>query len=205
MVAENPSPDNDTMETLIETNEQLSKAMNLHQRAVLNARKVAGLGSPTPTPPINQGSNTTPVARTDSGFAAPPPGPPPGQRDQPRFSRKQPPIPPPGDYAPTDVDDENPFADPSDKKTNHQAPPPKETTPSSQFAGLEPYHPGFKETQSYIGRQDSAVGHVTMQSAVSPEPTDRTAGSDRRREERRQVDGEVEPEPKPASKPLYRY
>src|SRR3954469_19383897 len=31
MIAENPAPDNDTMETLIETNEHLSKALNQHQ------------------------------------------------------------------------------------------------------------------------------------------------------------------------------
>jgi len=204
MQAESPAPDNDTMETLIETNELLSKALSLHQRAVLNARKAAGLGtSPTPTPPINQNTNSAPVARTDSGFAAPPSGPPPGQRDQPPLARKQPPIPPPGDYAPTDADEENPFADPSEKKKISNAPP-KETAPTSQFAGLEPYHPGFTATESYLGRQDSAVGHVTMQSAVSPE-AGRTAGSDRRREERRQADGEVEAQPKAASKPLYRY
>src|SRR6266536_5051004 len=35
MIAENPSPDNNTMETLIETNELVGKAMNQHQRAVL--------------------------------------------------------------------------------------------------------------------------------------------------------------------------
>ena len=44
MTAENPAPDNDTMESLIDTNEQLQTALNQHKRAVLNARKQMGLG-----------------------------------------------------------------------------------------------------------------------------------------------------------------
>ncbi|KAG5942495.1 hypothetical protein E4U53_007235 [Claviceps sorghi] len=45
MVSENPAPDNDTMESLIDTNEQLQTALNQHQRAVLKARKQLGLGT----------------------------------------------------------------------------------------------------------------------------------------------------------------
>ncbi|KAG6014364.1 hypothetical protein E4U41_004848 [Claviceps citrina] len=45
MVSENPAPDNDTMESLIDTNEQLQTALNQHQRAMLNARKQLGLGT----------------------------------------------------------------------------------------------------------------------------------------------------------------
>ncbi|KAG5921557.1 hypothetical protein E4U42_005796 [Claviceps africana] len=45
MVSENPAPDNDTMESLIDTNEQLQTALNQHQRAVLKARKQLGLGN----------------------------------------------------------------------------------------------------------------------------------------------------------------
>ncbi|TWU74266.1 hypothetical protein ED733_004775 [Metarhizium rileyi] len=44
MVSENPAPDNETMESLIDTNEQLQTALNQHKRAVLNARKQFGLG-----------------------------------------------------------------------------------------------------------------------------------------------------------------
>jgi hypothetical protein len=43
MNAENPGPDNDTMESLIDTNEQLQNALNQHHRAVLQARKHANL------------------------------------------------------------------------------------------------------------------------------------------------------------------
>lgn len=61
MAANDPAPDNDTMEGLIDTNEQLQQALNHHQRAVLNARKILGLNerssgasSPSLPPPINE-------------------------------------------------------------------------------------------------------------------------------------------------------
>ena len=181
MIAENPSPDNNTMETLIETNEQLVKAMNLHQRAVLSARKLLGLG--------NGETGQTPPGRAET-FAAPP-GPPPGRTaqaapagpppklSQPKPMRKQVPIPPPGDYAPTGSDDENPF---SDRNTEKKAPTPpfprdQPNNATGQFndrLGIEPYHPGFQETKSYVGRQDSSVGRVTMHAAV-PETPDEDA------------------------------
>ncbi|ESZ90693.1 hypothetical protein SBOR_8919 [Sclerotinia borealis F-4128] len=167
MIAENPGPDNDTMETLIETNEQLSKAMNQYQRAVLNARKLMGLGN---------GDNTTPPARTDSGFT-PPPGPPPNQATKPIASsskRSAPLIPPPGDIAPMndEEDERNPFSDPEPSSSRVARPPfpsdvpPKATGQFNDTLGVEPYHPGFKETKSYVGRQDSSIGDVTMHAAV---------------------------------------
>lgn len=50
MNSENPQPDSDTMLTLIETNDQLNIAMSKHQRALLQARKSLGLGTPSPQP-----------------------------------------------------------------------------------------------------------------------------------------------------------
>lgn len=47
IACDNPAPDDDTMLTLIETNEQLSLAASKHQRAVLQARRLVG-SSPTP-------------------------------------------------------------------------------------------------------------------------------------------------------------
>ncbi|RDA90797.1 hypothetical protein CP533_3630 [Ophiocordyceps camponoti-saundersi (nom. inval.)] len=70
MTSENPSPDNDTMENLIDTNEQLQTALSQHQRAMLSARKQLGLNSspsesaampeeptspPPPVPPLSGG------------------------------------------------------------------------------------------------------------------------------------------------------
>lgn len=49
--AENPAPDDQTLLTLIETNEQLSQAMSKHQRALLQARRVTGATSLSPSPP----------------------------------------------------------------------------------------------------------------------------------------------------------
>ncbi len=49
--AENPAPDDQTLLTLIETNEQLSQAMSKHQRALLQARRVTGATSISPSPP----------------------------------------------------------------------------------------------------------------------------------------------------------
>ena len=176
------------METLIETNEQLSKAMSQHQRAVLNARKAAGLGNGTPTPPPAQDSRfAPPPGRTESGFASPP-GPPPSQMNKPApilaaapipTRKKVPQIPPPGDYAPNLSDDEdeaNPFSDPHPSQqervgTTVRPPFPEDRPPvaTGQFndrLGIEPYHPGFKETQSYVGGQDSNLGKVTMHAAT---------------------------------------
>lgn len=68
MAVENPPPDENTMLTLIETNEQLSVALSKYQRTVLNARKALGTSTPVTSP----GSNGSP-----SNVHSPPPGPPP--------------------------------------------------------------------------------------------------------------------------------
>ncbi|KAH9819864.1 carboxypeptidase 2 [Teratosphaeria destructans] len=47
-----PAPDDDTLQTLIETNEQLSLAMSRYQRAILAARRATGV-TPSPTRPAN--------------------------------------------------------------------------------------------------------------------------------------------------------
>lgn len=59
---ENPPPDENTMLTLIETNEQLSVALSKYQRTILNARKAMG----TATPPV-------PAPGVDSNGTNPPP------------------------------------------------------------------------------------------------------------------------------------
>ncbi|EQB50518.1 GAT domain-containing protein [Colletotrichum gloeosporioides Cg-14] len=185
MRAENPSPDNDTMENLIDTNEQLQSALNQHQRAVLGARKQLGIGARSENaspispqsatgqhsePPQQQwsqaqssSSSSTPApvlpARPAEGNGkgkaaesfAPPPGPPPK-------SQPEPPA-------------EDPFKDPQ-PQTNHSS---SSKAGGSGYAAelpseeprlaFDPYHPGFNTTPSYLGRQDSAVGKVTMHGA----------------------------------------
>ena len=51
MACDNPAPDNETMESLIDTNEQLQTALNQHRRAVLNAKKQMGLNEQGPSEP----------------------------------------------------------------------------------------------------------------------------------------------------------
>jgi len=61
---DNPAPDHNTLQTLIETNEQLSLAGSRHQRAVLAARRA--IGATTSPNPQNQGNGL--------GFGYAPPG-----------------------------------------------------------------------------------------------------------------------------------
>ncbi|KAF2997850.1 hypothetical protein E8E13_002312 [Curvularia kusanoi] len=86
IACDNPAPDDDTMLTLIETNEQLSLAASKHQRAILQARRAMG-ASPSPTaqqtpqalaPPP---SNDVPSVMPTSSYE-PPPGPPPRKEVQ---------------------------------------------------------------------------------------------------------------------------
>ena len=72
--ADSPAPDEDTLLTLIETNDLLASAMSKYQRALLEARKRMG-ATPSPNPP-----NVTGPYEAPTEFAAPPSGPPPGQR-----------------------------------------------------------------------------------------------------------------------------
>jgi hypothetical protein len=67
-----PPPDDDTMLTLIETNEQLSLASTRYQRSVLNARRALGV-SPSP--------NTLDATNPASGPYAPPLMSPPAQNE----------------------------------------------------------------------------------------------------------------------------
>lgn len=199
MTAENPSPDNETMETLIDVNEELQQALNNEKRAVLSARKELGIGdrsentSPSPQPETN-GSSAQPTsapggAYTGAGGAfpssapviprkpaagkgkgkqepsmpeqiAPPPGPPPGRAAL-------------GPVSPLsgDEDDYDPFRDPepaapsATQRGKAVAGPPVLEQPNLDY---EPFHPGFSQpTQSYLGRQDSAMNKIQMHGAGS--------------------------------------
>merc|ERR1711881_526517 len=69
MNTSNPSPDDDTMQTLIETSEQLGLAASKHQRAVLQARRSGHTASPPPVPPPN-GAGAPPQLPPIGGAAA---------------------------------------------------------------------------------------------------------------------------------------
>jgi len=187
--SQNPAPDDDTMLTLIDTNDQLAQAISRHQRGALQARKALGLNTENGTGSGNHSPN--PV----TGYT-PPSGPPPSSTkpsmpprkpappllnssieqgsDRPeRISRIQNP------YSAEKPDD--PFKDPSATTTQSGPFPPDRQHPTDQFfdrLGVEPYHPGFSPTQSYVGRQDSALGKVAMHAAkpATPDPESEMEG-----------------------------
>ena len=84
--SDNPAPDEDTLLTLIETNDQLSVALSRHQRAMLQARKVAG-SAPAPTSPVPPSSGYTNGISTNG--PPPNPSPAPGLFSSPRRESKQ--------------------------------------------------------------------------------------------------------------------
>jgi hypothetical protein len=77
IACDNPAPDDDTMLTLIETNEQLSLAASKHQRAMLQSRRLMGA---SPSPPVQNGGMMPPPP--SNGYTSPPAGPPPQQYGQ---------------------------------------------------------------------------------------------------------------------------
>ena len=81
--SDNPAPDEDTLLTLIETNDQLATAMSRHQRGVLHARRLTGAVSASPQAqqgPFEAPSITpAPNGTHQSGAYSPPPGPPPNR------------------------------------------------------------------------------------------------------------------------------
>lgn len=89
--SDNPAPDEDTLLTLIETNDQLSTAISRHQRALLQARKSVGATGLSHPPPAGSGGLfETPTNQPQELHAAtsfnpynPPPGPPPGLPSKP--------------------------------------------------------------------------------------------------------------------------
>lgn len=202
MAADNPGPDNETMEALIDVNEQLQQALNNQKRAVLSARKELGIDgrsqNPSPQPSeTNESSRPTisgptgsfggapasprkresgkgkgrqAPSNTMSEYVPPPPGPPPGRPDL---------------VSPIDDEDEvNPFRDPEPAPAGGSAAARGKIAVGAAAPGAgglspleqpsldyEPFHPGFGQpTQSYLGRQDSAMNKVQMHGAGSGSP-----------------------------------
>ena len=144
----NPPPDEDTLLTLIETNDQLATAISRHQRAMLQARRATGISpgpTPSPNPPFNQNgpfeAPVNPPAGPPRGlsFTSPPPGPPPGRQPQ-QASRSE---------------EQNPFGDHNEHADEMQPPlaPSYGLPPSTVGAGKENdqgavYRPGYHQASS---------------------------------------------------------
>ncbi|KAF4448901.1 hypothetical protein F53441_7725 [Fusarium austroafricanum] len=222
MTSENPTPDNDTMENLIDTNEQLQTALNQHKRAVLSARKQLGLyertdsqsPSVTPQPQAQQqqpesqfetnGTNHYSNNASSSGSGkgkethsySPPPSPP-TKAGEGSSSR------PYGEPA------ENPFADPQPGSSSAAQVPSDSANQYSEHERLafEPFHPGFKPTESYLGRQDSAIGKVHMHGAGTSTPSAQPPAQHRLDEVSDDdiYDAPSGPPPPKSKEPIYRY
>jgi hypothetical protein len=159
--AENPSPDHETLLTLIETNEQLSNAMSKHQRALLTARKAANPGEGT-TPPVELGAGASenPFADTSQ--------PPPNLQAplQPEVASKQPPV-------ATAQQTTMPVS-----PQNHSQVPyyPGYSSEQGPPAPAPASHPAFANSTNpapdqpvYYERQESAIAHGTMRGDASSE------------------------------------
>lgn len=190
---DNPPPDDDTMLTLIETNEQLSLAASKHQRAILQARKAAGLSSPSP--PAQAGSsNSYAIPGPSSSGSTPPPQLPPRHEAQilsmdfgnPSATPAQVShaidtsyktnLPPPpalqpgastqGTSTSTNAETDNPFAD--HHSPNYGGASNTNGHLNGQGQAAQSDHPGFQSTPSYLNRQESSANNLTMHGAASP-------------------------------------
>jgi GAT domain len=176
--ADSPPPDDDTMQTLIETMELLSLALSKHSRALLQARRALGQTSPSPNnsgfpaPPAASAPNAavsatyTPSGLSPTSAYSPPPLPPSSmlnaldRRPVPTHTYSPLPEPPHNDEndAPQQAHDpiyDNPFAD------THEEPNP-----------ALPARPGTynNPTASYVRRQDSAEENLTMHGGRTSQP-----------------------------------
>lgn len=157
--ADNPAPDEDTLLTLIETNDQLSVALSRHQRAMLQARKVTGAG----TSPVPSAPSIAPPPQSN-GTSEPPPNPAPAPG---LFSRRrQPASQPPAQAQMT----ENPFSDHHETQAepHDYGLPPSSTLTTEPESNSRAGHHG--RSHSYDRRQENRRGEDDeADSPVSPE------------------------------------
>ncbi|KAL8733110.1 MAG: hypothetical protein Q9166_002302 [cf. Caloplaca sp. 2 TL-2023] len=179
--SDDPPPDENTLLTLIETNDGISTALSRYQRAMLQARRLIGaspgsgqgglqrngtLHQEMPVngpPPLSNGPYSPPSAppETNGSFSAPS-GPPPQQQQN---YREQQTYPPPAQPfypqpQPRADPDGNPFDDPKHETAPSQAP--------ADF-GLPPTIPPTQDPNTYQG---SGSGYHPRYS--SPPPTTAT-------------------------------
>jgi hypothetical protein len=152
IACDNPGPDDDTMLTLIETNEQLSLAASKHQRAMLQSRRLMGA---SPSPPVPNGSMIPP----SNGYTSPP-GPPPQQYGQSYLPpHNDAPSIPPASVATTQPS-EPLAAQPTDYRHDEPSPP-----PSLQAA------PNRQQPQQSIAHEENPFAdHYTSTYTPPPGP-----------------------------------
>ncbi len=174
--SEDPRPDEDTLLTLIETNDQISTALSRYQRAMLQARRITG-GTPSPASGGTQRNGTLAAEMPVNGHpdGGGPYDPPPVQprsngvfnnppirssqqqyQDQQTQQKSLPPQPSHFQSQPQPQAEENPFDDP--KHETNQAPtdfglPPNQiqTQPTEPAPFRKPgsaYHPRYETSSS---------------------------------------------------------
>ena len=157
--SDNPAPDEDTLLTLIETNDQLATAISRHQRALLQARRTTG-ASPLTSPTGPYEAPAAPVASSNehsNGLFTPPTGPPPRKQIR-------------------QAEDQNPFGDQHEahgSSEDVQAPlappsfglPPSNMLPEQQQPSIS--GPRYQATSSYDDRQDASANHVAISGVVA--------------------------------------
>ncbi|GAB7343446.1 hypothetical protein MBLNU457_1470t2 [Dothideomycetes sp. NU457] len=166
---DSPPPDDDTLQTLIEVNEQLSLSLSRYQRGVLSARRaMGGVSSGTsPNPeeqaqraasfPLSQAtSQPEPRQQAFSPYGPAELSPIAHSNSMPLSAMHPPPVPPPKLINRVPVaQPSDPFADPAEQSHVHSQPPPQR--PGTYFTN--------GVTQSYMGRQASAANGLTMHGA----------------------------------------
>lgn len=189
MTAEDPSPDNDTMESLIDTNEQLQASLSLHQRAMLNARKLVAQMEPVPQEPPSRNS-VSPLESERNGYGnglEPPPVPSRKSSGKGKEREYEPVIAGPSRTHTPAIENDDPFKDPDEEHSRLAS---RAAVGSGSGSGsgaasnylgeprlsYEPFHPGFDSTPSYLGRQESALGKETMHGGAGNSASD-TRGS----------------------------
>ncbi|KAI0162231.1 hypothetical protein GGR57DRAFT_453479 [Xylariaceae sp. FL1272] len=216
MTAENPAPDPETMGSLIDTDEVLQQALTRHHRGTVKAQKeIARLNQETDlvgthgdmdTNENGYGSSRreSPSLGAGLGISSSSAGASGSAPRRPNGKGKEREYDPPSAAGPSRSDQalaDDPFRDPDEPAGSSAA-----AGSSSHMVDLEPpFHPGFKNSASYMGRQESAVGKEAMHGAVEedyappPGPPRRLADvSDD------DSDGYQDP-PNKDKQPMYRY
>ncbi|KAI1392193.1 uncharacterized protein F4822DRAFT_118809 [Hypoxylon trugodes] len=211
MTAEDPAPDNDTMESLIDANEQLQASLSLHQRAMLNARKLVAVMDPQsqsqsqPRPSQSLDPVSPVESDRNSNGLEPPPVPARKPNGKGKEREYEPAVAGPSrTHTPIGETEDDPFRDPEPEPSGSRS---HAAGGSSTGGGayldeprlaFEPFHPGFESTPSYMDRQESALGKEAMHGAGG-------AASDARHSRDDDDDSDYDATPQKQKEPIYRY
>lgn len=163
----NPPPDEDTLLTLIETNDQLSTSISRHQRALLQARRMTGPNNVAVTPSAPAGGlfeapDSQPRSVPITNSFSPPPEPPPSRRNQPYpqdpFSDRYESV--DTMQAPLEPQNYGVSASNQQQTSSH--------TPTVYHTNFQPMSP-YEDQHDYSANHQTTYGATTSTSPVSPE------------------------------------